>query len=299
MCSFVVSVVGVYTRLYPGCLAKRHRTLSGGFRAVFPAWYPCCLHTGGCLWHPELLVLAQTSLSLSSRSTAPAPFLATLVPESEAERQRAPVRVEPQGIVLNVPPTQRRCPPGPNVEPPVCESEKGILLSDPEGSEERTAAVENPFPFPLAGKMMTSPLRRAQRSVNQGTQDKRRGWALFPWPRTNRSNELLTPGFKKLAGPRSGETLQKVVGEQHHSPQRRTPPPIPGHWQLSSKLRRVEGLAYLAHWERHTAQDLGSSCPIARRSAHSSMPRSCTHPPCGHGPGTRMWLSPLHPCRLV
>ena len=34
-----------------------------------------------------------------------------------------------------------------------------------------------------------------------------------------------------------------------------------------------------AHSERHTTQDLGSTCPLARCSARSSMQQTCTNPP--------------------
>lgn len=38
--------------------------------------------------------------------------------------------------------------------------------------------------------------------------------------------------------------------------------------------------------ERHATQDLGSACPLARRSARSNMQRACTIPPWTHGMAT-------------
>ena len=53
-----------------------------------------------------------------------------------------------------------------------------------------------------------------------------------------------------------------------------------------------------AHSEWHATQDLGSTCPLARCSARSSMQQTCTNPPWGHGTGTRIPPTPL-PSRQV
>lgn len=43
---------------------------------------------------------------------------------------------------------------------------------------------------------------------------------------------------------------------------------------------------------RNATQNLGFICPFARRSTRSSTQLACANPPCGHGTGTRMRISP-------
>ena len=101
-------------------------------------------------------------------------------PESPSRQTFLPLGVEACRVFLDV---------GPNVEPPVCWPEQGILRSDPERSEQRTVAADSHLPFPLAGDIKVYIQRKAH-SITKNREHKRnKEVGLLPWEGTMSSGE--------------------------------------------------------------------------------------------------------------
>ena len=142
-------------------LPTRRWTLSGGFRTVPLAWYPCFPRSGGSLRDTELQFLGQAAPSISGGALAPAPSLQAKPPpppEKETALHLPSAHCEPRGSILTgVHLTRCRGPPGTlGHEALGFGNRSKISRCDGVGSRTRRTAhrcaADSCFPFPRTGE---------------------------------------------------------------------------------------------------------------------------------------------------